>query len=253
MGSRKPQRHASAKKTPGQAGHRQRLRERFMQDGLGGFHDYEVIELLLTLASPRKDCKPAAKEALARFKSLPGVLEASTAELCTVTGIGPRNALGLKLIKAVADRFLEKRLHQRQVINSSQELFAYLTHTMRDLAHECFKCVFLDAKNRMIAVDTLFTGTLTASSVYPREVIRAALDHRAAAMIFAHNHPSGDPMPSPADDAVTRQLVFAGRIMGVTVHDHLIIGDGHYYSFADQGRIAAYHEHFDQHQQEQID
>ena len=174
-------------------GHRQRLREKFLTSGLSGFQDYEVIELLLTLATPRKDCKDAAKEALKHFKTLQGVLEASPKALCEIHGIGPKNLLGLKLIKAVADRYLEKRLISRDPLNNSKELFDYLYHSIRDKNRECFNVVFLDAKNKVITTETLFEGTLTASSVYPREVVLSALNHNAAALIFAHNHPSGDP------------------------------------------------------------
>lgn len=226
-------------------GHRKRLREKFLVSGLSGFHDYEVIELLLTLATPRKDCKDAAKNSLKRFKTLQGVLEASPAALCEVSGIGPKNLLGIKLIKAVADRYLKKRLIHKDPLNNSKELFDYLYHGIRDKSRECFNVLFLDAKNRVITTETLFEGTLTASSVYPREVIIAALNHQAAALIFAHNHPSGDPKPSPEDISITRQLIFSCRVMGITVHEHLIIGDNRYFSFADQGYIAKMNREFD--------
>ena len=228
------------------AGHRKRLQEKFLAAGLAGFHDYEVIELLLTLATPRRDCKAAAKAALRRFKTLQGVFEASAGELCEVEGIGPRNLLGLKLIKAVADRFLEKRLIQKDPLRNSGELFDYLYHSMRGKHRECFVALFLNAKNRVLGTDTLFEGTLTASSVYPREVVLAALEHRAAALIFAHNHPSGDPEPSADDYAITRQLVFACRAVGITVHEHIIIGHNRYYSFADTGTIAELNRECDQ-------
>ena len=220
------------------AGHRQRLRERFFESGLDGFHDYEVIELLLTLGTPRKDCKDSAKSALKRFKTLQGVLEAPGQELCEIDGIGPINSLGLKLIKAVCDRFLEKKLIDKNPVNNSKELFDYLYHTIRDKSREYFKIIFLDSKNRVISTENHSEGTLTASSVYPREVVHSALRHKAAALIFAHNHPSGDPKPSDEDIAITRQLVFAGKVMGITIHEHIIIGDNCYYSFADHGQIA---------------
>jgi len=220
-------------------GHRARLREKFLRSGLSGFHDYEVIELLLTLATPRKDCKDAAKAALKQFKGLQGVFEASVGELCSIRGIGPKNLLGIKLIKAVADRYLERKLIRKDPISNSRDLHDYLYHSMRDRRQECFKVIFLDAKNNTIATDTLFTGTLTASSVYPREVVRAALEHNAAALIFAHNHPSGDPAPSRDDMAITRQLLTACHAMGITVHEHLIVGDNRYFSFADHGHIAS--------------
>ena len=217
------------------------MRERFLVGGLEGFADYEVIELLLTLATPRKDCKASAKAALQRFGSLQAVMEASPDALVKVPGIGPKNLLGLRLVKAVADRYLKKKIIGRTALNNSRELFDFLYHSMRDKSRECFKAVFLDAKNRVIEVETLFRGTLTASAVYPREVAKAALEKHAAAVIFAHNHPSGEPEPSPEDLAITRQLVFACRVIGVTVHEHLIIGDNCYYSFADQGHIGRMH------------
>jgi len=219
------------------AGHRERLRDKFLKSGLSGFHDYEVIELLLTLGTPRKDCKQVAKDLLKRFKTLQGVFEASSRELNEVQGIGPKNQLGLRLIKAVSDRYLSAAVLERNPINNSKDLVTYLTANMRDKHQECFKVVYLDAKNRVLNMETLFRGTLTASSVYPREVVRAALDNHAAALIFAHNHPSGDPQPSKEDMAITRQLVFACRIMGMTVHEHVIIGQDKYFSFADQGYL----------------
>ena len=219
-------------------GHRGRLRERFLADGLSGFHDYEVVELLLTLGTPRKDCKDAAKAAMERFKTLQGVLEASPRALQEVAGIGPRNLLGLRLIKAVADRYLEKKVIGADPVRNAAELFDFLYHRIRDTRRERFLVLFLDAKNRVTDIETLFVGTLTGSSVYPREVVAAALDRHAAAVIFVHNHPSGDPAPSAEDLALTRQLVFACGVVGVTVHEHLIIGDNRYYSFADHGVIA---------------
>ena len=219
-------------------GHRKRLRERFLETGLSGFQDYEVIELLLTLATPRRDCKETAKEALKRFRTLQGVLEASPEELKKVKGIGPVNLFGLKLIKAAADRYLEKRMLEKDPVRNSQELFEFLYHKLAGQGREHFQVIYLDAKNRIIKTETLFSGTLTASSVYPREVVSSALENRAAALIFAHNHPSGDPQPSAEDVAVTRELVFACKVMGITVHEHIVIGDNRYFSFADRGYIA---------------
>jgi DNA repair protein RadC len=219
-------------------GHRRRLRERFLASGLDGFHDYEVIELLLTLATPRKDCKTVAKAALGRFKTLQGVFEASPADLCEISGIGSKNAFGIRLIKEVCDRYLQKKLIDTDPIHNSKGLFDFLTHGLRDKGRECFVVIYLNAKNRVIDTETLFQGSLTSSSVYPREVVLAALRHNAAALIFAHNHPSGDPAPSEDDMVLTRQLVFACGVIGITVHEHLVIGNNQYYSFADHGIIA---------------
>lgn len=226
-------------------GHRQRLRDKFLASGLSGFHDYEVIELLLTLATPQKDCKETAKAALKSFKTLQNVLEASPAELCGIDGIGPKNLFGLKLIKAVADRYLKKKLIEKKPLNNSKELFEYLYHSMSEKSRENFKVIFLDVKNNVIAIETLFQGTLTASSVYPREVVQAALNQHAASLIFAHNHPSGNPEPSAEDISITKQLIFACKTMGITVHEHLVIGNNNYFSFADQGYIARMNREFE--------
>ena len=223
------------------AGHRQRLRERFLSSGLDGFHDYEVVELLLTLGTPRKDCKAAAKAAMKRFKTLQGVFDAAPADLCQVPGIGPVNLVGLKLVPAVCQRYLRQQLTGKPALGDSKTLFDYLSHAIRDKKRECFMAIYLDAKNRVIADETLFTGTVTASAVYPREVVSAALAHGAAAVIFAHNHPSGDPSPSPDDMNITRKLVQACRLMGITVHEHVIVGSQGYYSFADHGHMADIH------------
>lgn len=219
-------------------GHRGRLRERFVSGGLDGFHDYEVVELLLTLGTPQKDCKDTAKAALERFKSLRGVFEASGTELEKVPGIGPKNSFGIKLIRAAADRYLRTRIPKRDPLGNADEVFEYLKYALGRKPRECFLAIFLDAKNRVLETDILFEGTLTASAVYPREVVRAALEHHAAAIIFAHNHPSGDPTPSREDMDITRRLILACRLMGLAVHEHLIVGRDGYYSFADQGHIA---------------
>jgi DNA repair protein RadC len=219
-------------------GHRKRLREKFMESGLIAFRDDEVIELLLTLGTPRKDCKDVARDLMKQFKTFHHVLEAPIDELMKVSGIGPQNVFGIRLIRAVAERYLEKRLMNSVLIHNAKELFDYLYMNMRDKTRECFLVIYLDAKNRIIELETLFEGTLTSTSIYPREVVTAALRHHAAAVIFAHNHPSGDPAPSPEDYAVTRQLIAACRIVSITVHEHIVIGNNRYFSFADQGYIA---------------
>jgi DNA repair protein RadC len=224
-------------------GHRKRLREKFLDAGLTAFQDDEVIELLLTLGTPRKDCKDTARDLLKKFKTFQQVIEAPTDELIQIRGIGPQNIFGIRLIRAAAERYLEKRLKNSVLVHNAKELFDYLYMNMRDKSRENFLAIYLDAKNHIIELETLFEGTLTSTSVYPREVVAAALRHHAAAVIFAHNHPSGDPAPSPEDFSVTRQLIAACRIISVTVHEHIIIGNNQYFSFADQGYIArAYQE-----------
>lgn len=225
-------------------GHRKRLREKFIKSGISGFHDYEIVELLLTLGTPLKDCKQQAKEAMKKFKSLRGVLEASTEELQEIKGIGYHSAFGIKLVQEVARKFLKEKIIKKPICKSSKEIFDYLYHSMRDLKKEIFKVIFLDGKNRIIDIEDLSEGTLNASSIYPREVVKSAIKNDAVSLIFVHNHPSGSPSPSESDRSITEDLVFAGHIMQIKVLDHLIIGDNRYYSFADEGLIEKYNSNF---------
>ena len=227
-------------------GHRKRLREKFLASGLAGFHDYEVIELLLSLNTPRKDCKPSAKLLLKRFKTFQGVLEARREDLCHVEGVGQANSMGILLIKAVADRYLTARIISRDVVKNSEDLMAYLNQIIGYKAKEHFVGIFLDAKNRVLASEILFSGSLTSSSVYPREVIIHALGHQAAAVIFAHNHPSGDISPSRSDLQITKKLVFALNNVGIMVHEHIITGSQGFFSFAEKGLISKFNKEFDQ-------
>ena len=225
-------------------GHRSRLKEKFLQGGLNGFLDYEVIELLLTLGTPRRDCKRQAKEALQRFKTLSAVLEAPAEELQEISGIGPHNMFGIRLIQEVSRRFLRDRMLERPVCQSSREVFDYLFHSLRDAKQEQFRVMFLDAKNQVLEEKILSEGTVDSSAVYPREIIRSALRYNASSLIFVHNHPSGDPAPSESDRAITRELVFAVQMMQISVLDHIIIGNNRYFSFADQGLIQEYEHDF---------
>ncbi len=226
------------------SGHRKRLREKFLRSGLSGFHDYEIIELLLTLGSPRRDCKPQAKEVMRRFKSLRRALSASPEELQEIEGIGSHSAFGIKLVQEVAAEFLRQKIIEKPVYKTGREIFDYLYHSMRDLKNELFKVIYLNGQNQIIDIVDLFEGTVNASSIYPREVMKAAIKHDAVSLIFVHNHPSGDPEPSKYDKEVTRDLVFAGNIMRLRVLDHLIIGDNRYYSFAAEGLIEEYETDF---------
>jgi len=223
-----------------QTGHRKRLREKFLKSGLSGFHDYEIVELLLTLGSPRKDCKKQAKEAIKRFKTLRGVLAASPEELQQIDGIGPHSAFGIKLMQEVAKEFLKEKIIQKPFYKSPQEIFDYLYHAMRDLKKEVFKVIYLNSQHQIIETADLFEGTVNSSSVSPREVIEGAIKHNAISLIFVHNHPSGNPEPSASDKELTRELVYAGKITRIKVLDHIIIGDNRYFSFADDGLIEEY-------------
>ncbi len=225
-------------------GHRKRLREKFLKSGLAGFHDYEIVELLLSLGTPRRDCKWQAKEAIKRFKTLRGVLEASPEDLQQINGIGPHSAFGIKLVQEIAREFLKEKIIDKPVYKSSQEIFDYLYHSMRDLKKEVFKVIHLNSQNQIIETCDLFRGTVNSSSVSRREVIENAIKYGAASIIFVHNHPSGNPEPSASDKELTRDLVYAGCIMQIKVLDHIIIGNNRYFSFAGEGLIDEYELNF---------
>jgi DNA repair protein RadC len=223
-----------------QEGHRKRLRERFGQSGLSAFLDYEVVELLLTLGTPRRDCKRQAKEAIKKFKTLRGVLEAPPEQLQEIKGIGPAHIFVIKFMQEISREFLKEQVLDKRYCQSSREVFDYLYHSMRDLKKEVFKVMYLDSQNRFVGIEDLFKGTLNASAIYPREIIQGAVRHHAAALIFVHNHPAGNPQPSDNDKQITQDLVFAGNIMQIRVLDHIIIGNNRYFSFADAGLIEQY-------------
>lgn len=227
-------------------GHRERLRERFVEGGIDRFSDEEVIEFLLTLGTPQKDVKMPARQLLKRYGTLSKVLSAPVSELTEIRGLGPKNSIYLKIIHQIAGRYLRDRAKGSEFFNSSKAVFDFLFHSMRDLKREIFKVLFLNRKNELIDDQDLFQGGLTGSAVYPREIMHTALEKHAAALVFAHNHPSGDPTPSPEDRRLTRDLVWSARLLMIQVLDHVIIGNNRYYSFADQGLIREYTSEYDQ-------
>ena len=220
-------------------GHRRRLRDKFLKVGLSAFLDYEIVELLLTLGTPRRDCKEQAKVALKQFKGLRGVLDTSLEELQQIKGIGPLNAFGIKLFQEISQRYLKEKIIGKTIeLKSSKTVFDYLYQSMPKEKKEVFKVLFLDGKNKLIEVEDLFEGSLTSSAVYPREIMKTAIiKYTAAALIFAHNHPSGDPHPSESDKEITKELVSAGEVMEIKVLDHIIVGSNKYFSFADEGLL----------------
>ncbi|NQU68265.1 MAG: DNA repair protein RadC [Candidatus Marinimicrobia bacterium] len=217
------------------SGHYSRLRQKFLEGGLDGFLDYEVVEILLKLADNRRDQRPTAKRLIAEFKSLKGVLEAHPDDLMKVDGVGPANVFGIKLIQAVSRRYLKAQIINADIVKSSEDVMNYLRHRLRDKSRECFEVILLNGRNRILSVEQLFIGSITASAVYPREVIKLILQKDAAAVIFVHNHPSGNPSPSKEDLAITRKLIAACSTIDVSVHDHLIIAGDEITSFADKG------------------
>ncbi|MBU4261621.1 MAG: DNA repair protein RadC [Proteobacteria bacterium] len=217
-------------------GHRQRLRDKFAIRGIDALNDDEVLELLLTMGTPRRDCKDCARLLLKRFGSLAAVLEATPFELQTISGIGAQNGFAIHFIQSVARRYLNQRLRSKNYLRSSREVGDYLIHAMRDLKKEVFQAIFLDASFAIIDTKILFEGTLSVNTVYPREFIKTILANHAAAVVIAHNHPSGSLTPSAADRKLTRNLFLACAMIDVQLLDHLIVGAGESpFSFADHG------------------
>lgn len=226
-------------KTPHYAGHRQRLRERFMRGGVEGMHDYEVLELLLMNAIPRRDVKPLAKELLKRFKDFKGVFDATEEELSSVKGIGAATASFLRIVKDCAALYLRDAARKKKTdtILSTGALIEYCTLKMSGLRDEEFRVVFLNSANEVIADEAIHHGTVDESAVYPRKIVERALAHNATGVIFVHNHPGGAAKPSEHDKVLTAELVRLARGMSLRVLDHLIIGRTGHYSFKERGQL----------------
>jgi DNA repair protein RadC len=209
--------------TPHYVGHRQRLRERFLADGGAGFQDYELLEYLLTLAIPRRDTKPLAKALLDHFRSFAEVIGASSEALAEF-GLSEASIAALKIVDAAAIRMMQRKAIDRPILSSWQKVLDYCHAAMARQPNEHFRVLFLDRKNKLIKDEVQQTGTVNHAPVYPREVMKRALELGASAIIMVHNHPSGDPTPSAADVAMTHEVRDVGAKLGVTLHDHLIIG-----------------------------
>ncbi len=219
------------------AGHRQRLRDRFLDRDLEGFADDEVLELLLSFGTPRSDCKEPARAALKHFGSLSAVLEAPLPALQKIKGIGPKNGFAIHFIQAVAGRYLQERLCGRRYLHSSTQVRDYLIHSLRGLKKEVLTVIYLDSAHAIINSETVAEGTININTVYPRELIKNALAQNASAIIIAHNHPSGSLDPSAQDLQLTKTLTLLGNMMQIQLLDHIIIGNGSY-SFADHGLMT---------------
>jgi DNA repair protein RadC len=214
----------------GKEGHRKRLRDRFLQNGLGGFLDYEIIEMLLTLGTPRKDCKQIAKEVLKKSGSLDAVFDASLEDLKKIKGVGPSNAFGLKLFQAVSERLAKEKILGKIILDSPIAVVNYLQKSIGREKREHFVILSLDTHSHLIKVSNISIGTLDASLVHPREVFNEAIRVSADRIILAHNHPSGSIEPSKEDVAITKQLKCAGKILGIDILDHIIISKDGYKS-----------------------
>lgn len=227
----------AAEGKPHHLGHRQRLRDRFLVSPQS-LADYELLELTLFQAIPRQDTKPLAKRLLAAFGGdLTRLANASDAELKAVDGVGDAVLAAIRLIGEGARRLLRHRVQEQPVLSSWTQLLDYLRVAQAGKQIEQFRLLFLDAKNRLIADEVHATGTIDETPVYPREVAKRALEHGAAALIVVHNHPSGDPTPSKADIAITREIAAALKALDIALHDHLILGRGKHTSFRSQGLL----------------
>lgn len=205
-------------------GHRARLRDRLLNGGPEALADYEVLEYLLFGASARGDTKPQAKALLARFGNLPGVLNADPQALKQVKGISDASVGALKIAGLAARRMARSEVQNKPVLGSWQSLLDYLAIDMAHLTHERVRVLYLNSKNRLLLDHLVHDGTIDEASIHPREVIKRGLDIGASALILVHNHPSGNPEPSRADIQITHRISEAGRLLGITVHDHVIIG-----------------------------
>lgn len=218
-------------------GHRQRLRNRFLQGGSRALQDYELLELLLTFAIPYSDVKPLAKQLIQRFGSFTRVLDATPEALMEVQGVRDYSATLIRLVKACAEYYLKEEVLERPRISSLSALVDYCRTAMGGLPDEQFRVIFLNSQNEIIAEEIVQEGTVNQTVVYPRKVLELALKHKASGLILVHNHPSGNLTPSAADLELTRSLVKASRSLNLTVHDHLIISRQGHFSLAEKNLL----------------
>ena len=222
---------------PGVEGHRERVRQRLMTAGPEALADHELLENVLFLAIPRRDTKEIARRLIDRFGSFSATLAAPPAELVQVKDVGPSAVAALKTVVAAAHRLSRAELIDRPVMSNWDRLMEYLNAVLARERVEQFRVLFLDTRNRLIADEVQGRGTVGHTPVYPREVVKRALERHATALILVHNHPSGDPTPSQDDIVMTREVQTAARALGITLHDHVIIGNGRWTSLRREGLI----------------
>ena len=221
----------------GPHGHRNRLRDKLLERGPDALADYEVLEMLLFFAFKTGDTKPLAKSLINRHGSFARVMAAPTDQLLGTQGLGPHSVAALKLVQAAALRMMQAEVAEQPLLNNWDRLIDYLTARLAREKVEQFRVLFLDPKNRLIADEAQARGTVNHTPVYPREVVKRALELHATALILVHNHPSGDPTPSRADIEMTQHIKEAAAVLEITVHDHLILGNGRHTSFRREGLL----------------
>ena len=227
----------SIQKKPTYTGHRQRIKDKYKKSGISGWLDYEILELALSYAIARKDTKPIAKELITRFKTINGILDAEKEELKSVSGISEHTVLFLRLLKDIAILYLENGLHKKDLLSSPDLVYNYLKACLKGCKDEEFKTIFLNTRNQLIAIETLQTGTVNRSVIYPRKIVERALYHHAASIIIAHNHPAGTLNPSQDDCSTTKAIKDALKTVEIRLLDHIIIGGNGYFSFQIKGLI----------------
>lgn len=219
-------------------GHRERLKERF-RTGYGvGMHDYEVLELLLTYAIPRKDVKPIAKSLMAQYKSVNGILDAAPVELEKLPEMGPSSATLIRLVKELCGLYLAGRMEKKNLLTSPGSVVQFATMKLAGLPHEALMAIFLNVQNEIMANEIVNEGTVDQVAVYPRRIVEKALHHHAAGLIIVHNHPSGYTDPSEEDKRLTRSLKEGATILNIRLLDHIIVGANGYFSFLEKGLLA---------------
>ncbi len=219
--------------------HRSRMRLRLLTAGPEALADYELLEMVLFLALPRKDTKPIAKALLARFGSFANVIAAPVPALCEVEGMGEASAAALKTVQAAALRLARAEAREAPVLANWDRLMDYLNAVLAREPIEQFRVLFLDTRNRLLADEQQGRGTVNHTPVYPREVVRRALELQSTAIILVHNHPSGDPSPSRDDIEMTREIRRAADALGIVMHDHVIVGNGRWFSFRREGLLSS--------------
>jgi DNA repair protein RadC len=221
-----------------------RLEESFVNYGINDFNIKQIVELIVCRMVNKNDCRRITNEVAGRYRTLREFINAPAEELRAIPGMNEQCIIAIKMIHDLPTRYLKEEIIQKPFCTSSQEIFDYLYYSMRDLKKEVFRVIYLNNQSQIIDTEVLFEGTLNEIHVYPRDVQERAIRHKAHSLIFVHNHPSGDPMPSHNDEKITRDMVFIGKVLQVGVLDHIIIGENRYFSFASAGMIEQYENEF---------